>query len=506
MARRKAQDTSTTPALFSSEELPVVTRKQDARGIAFPVGEPDPEMTIVLNADGQNTDLVLAQQIFVEMLGHQQTFEVDKSPTDFGYRKSTALLDTSELSLVARRIANAICYVVSQNPQHSKHDIDLGFLRWLIRFSSRNKQHFIEALKECGKVRLFIANVDGYDRDAFASVSIFPSIAFNGTSRIVVEVADILRKQLNGPRLYSFLSLRNLAKLDSAYATILYERLVHYVFRGQTDWMTPEEFRMWFRDEEGNPCARDWKYIKRDIIDIAVRQINENTNIEVSPVINTKGRGGRVSQLMFTVKEIHKVADDPKLRSQTYDMLRNEFGLTDTDFNKLTESMDEITDADLQRAMDYTRRAVETATPDNPIKRVNKYLMWAIANPDKTFVPELELKQRAKALMATSPSEQSETTKKVEVAGADKNAQIEAASLEAIEYFKGSDSDEQEQLLTAFKASQVFRLNRRRVPVLTSDLTVEAALTDPSCLPVFGTFLAAALNPPSDTSTSQPGR
>lgn len=497
---RKPSDNSSTSALFTPEELPVPNQDYSSNPLTVTVGDPDPNMKLVISADDLPNEAVVAQKIFLDMLAGEKPFEIDDSPKEIGFRKSTTLLDTTQLSLLARRICNAIYYIVAQKPSYSQHDIDVGFLKWLIRFSSRNTPLFREALTECGKVRLFVSNVEGYNRDAFVSIAVFGSLAFNGNNRVVVEVSDIIRRELNGPQLYSFMSLRSLAKLDSAHATVLYEQLSHYVHKGKTEWMTVETFRAWFRDEQGKPYSREWKYIKRDIIDIGVRQINSSTPLEIQPVFKTGGRGNKVTHVMFTVKQVHRVEDDPAIRSQIYEVLKTEFGLTGRDFIKLSEMCeDTISEKDIFQAMEYTRHAVQNAPPDKPIKRVNSYFMWAVSNLDKSVIPELLLKQREskKPLSNLVPFDRDPNVVKISnEAAATKAAQISQAAQEALEYYLGSDPEEKMELLDRFMKSQGYRLIEKKISSAGIDLNINSAVENEVVSPIFTAFLSTTLNHP----------
>lgn len=493
---RKPSNDSSTSALFAPEELPVPNQDYSSNSLTVVVGDPDPDMKLVLDADDLPNEAVVAQKIFLDMLGGEKPFEITESPREIGFRKSRTLLDTTHLSVLARRICNAVYYIVAKNPSYSQHDIDLGFLKWLIRFSSRNTPLFRSALKECSKVQLIVENVNGYNNEAFVNINVFGSLGFNGNNRVVVQVSDIIRRELNGPQLYSFMSLRSLAKLDSSHATALYEQLSHYAYKGKTEWMTVDDFREWFRDEEGKPYSREWKYIKRDIIDIGVRQINNTAHIEIEPIFKTAGRGNKVTELMFTVKQVHRVEDDPAIRSEIYETLKTEFGLNGSDFRKLSEMCDEVSEEDIFHAMDYTRHAVQIAPPERPIKRINSYFMWAVSNPDKAFIPELAIKQReghkASSSLVTFDRDPS-VVKNSNDAAASKAAQISLAAEEALQYYLGCDDDEKAQLLDRFTKSNGYRLIEKKIKSAGVELDINSAVNSETISPIFTIFLSTTL-------------
>lgn len=110
----------------------------------------------------------------------------------------------------------------------------------------------------------------------------------------------ILVKHMHEPKIYATLQMWRVREFRSKYALWLYEMMSGFAHRNHKIWsVTVDEFRAKLGVE-----AHESRFdnLKRGVIDVAVNEVNERADFDVSVTYERAGRGGKVVKLHFTVE------------------------------------------------------------------------------------------------------------------------------------------------------------------------------------------------------------
>lgn len=311
-----------------------------------------------------------------------------ESGQDFHLKKSTVLVDVSDVGLLARRVLNGTYFLAQGDPDAETHVYDLRYFKWLINYAnSNNNTHLKRVIREAQKSAVQVNVIDALNpaEENWMSVPMLGAAAIKG-NKIHFRIPSELRPQLRDPQRHAFLSMRILAGFSSIYALELYERLC--VFRGaETPWWSIDEFKTMIR-VENLKIANDFRYFKRDILTPAIEQINATSDIEVE--LHLKRTGRFMSHLSFKVTEAvgTKLHSDIEQSKVIYDVLVSEFGLSDAELDEISANRAEWPDARIQDAIDFVRHRCATSNVQYP----GKYLMKAIRDGYRVGALEVEAK------------------------------------------------------------------------------------------------------------------
>lgn len=303
--------------------------------------------------------------------------DITTSPREIGYRKGTVLLSVSALGLVQRRVVNAAWLLAAQNPNQESYDVDLSYFRWLARYeSSDNIAHLRKVLNECQKATVQVTVGGDTANSKWASVQLLGRVAIAG-GRFSFKVDELIRRELENPKGFTFLSVRIGAAL-SQYAYAFYERLGALRYQGTTDWIPLEEVRAW-ANADAYPSLAEYKQFKRYVIDKAVTQISELTDIKVTYEVRTAPGSRKVAFLRFVIRDnpngtLVLDATQPHELKDLYDILVNEFGLSRDEIQELVDNRDQYTHERIHAAIEFTRHRAKAGK----VKFAARYLMKAI--------------------------------------------------------------------------------------------------------------------------------
>lgn len=318
---------------------------------------------------------------------------VADAPVDFGFEKSDELIDVPEMSLVCRRAINAIHFIVAENPSKGMWDVDLGYFKWLSCYDrSRNDPHLRKALRDAQGAAILISVVDPSDanKDIFASVPLLGTFVMQG-GRLRFKVPDEIARLLKVPTKASYLSLRIGGAFSKAYAYSLYERLLRYRAAGETGWLDVEKVRSWFK-VQNKKSLQEYKFLKRDVLLVAMQQINERSDLLVS--IEEKREMRRVTMINFLIRpnptfSARALSEESDMQ-RLYETLSEEFGLSASDFDEILSKRDTYTNKRLEQVMELVRHR----RLSQDIRRPSAYFMKMLREGVVLSATEKEVIQR----------------------------------------------------------------------------------------------------------------
>jgi hypothetical protein len=403
------------------------------------------------------------------------TVDITRSPREIGYRKGTVLLTVTALGLLQRRVVNAAWYFASQNPSQESFDIDLAHFRWMARYdSSNNYAHLRKVLNECQKATVQVEDVTKED-SKWVSVQLLGRVAIAG-GRISFKVDELIRKQLENPKSFTFLSVRIGAAL-SVYSYALYEQLGALAYQGTTDWFTVEEVRAWV-NADAAPSLAEYKQFKRYVIDKAITQINELTDIFATYEVRTGKGTRRVTHIRFKIRNNPTGAlvldmTRPHELKELHDTLINDFALSQDEIQELVDNRDTYTDERILAAIDFTRTRAKTGK----VKQPGRYLMTAIRDHLRIGNVEKEMSNvRPLAIVDNTPSP------KAKIDQQNLNEKVFIESEKGIVLFESLDDEDRAQLILELTKEVTFKSALRRQKVKIAEAKNEEVLLQDSML------------------------
>jgi hypothetical protein len=414
--------------------------------------------------------------------------DITKSPREIGYRKGTVLLSVTALSVLQRRVVNAAWLLAAQNPKLESYDVDLAYFKWLARYdNSENYAHLRKVLNECQKATVQVTvEDDNPAKVKWVSVQLLGRVAMAG-GRISFKVDELIRRELENPKGFTFLSVRIGAAL-SQYAYAFYERLGALRYQGTTEWFSVEEIRSW-ANADAYPSLAEYKQFKRYVIEKAVTQINELTDIRVTYEVRTTPGSRKVAYIRFIIRDnpngaLVLEATRPHELKDLYDILVNDFGLSQDEIQELVDNRDQYSDERIHAAIEFTRHRAK----QGKIKLPARYLMKAIREQLKLGTIEKENAQgRAGAPDDVPP--------RAAAAQAAQNSVVSKGVEEGIVAYLKLDEEARADLRSDLARAVTFKAALKRTNVKAPD--EQALLSDAVLRVELGTFAYYRLNKPA---------
>lgn len=110
----------------------------------------------------------------------------------------------------------------------------------------------------------------------------------------------ILLKHMHEPKIYGTIQMRLVRDFHSKYALRLYEKMTAIAPRNHKIWsVTVEEFRAYIGVDSH---VNRFDNLKRGVIEVAVNEVNQRADFDVSVSYERSGRGGKVVRIHFAVE------------------------------------------------------------------------------------------------------------------------------------------------------------------------------------------------------------
>ena len=219
-----------------------------------------------------------------------------------------------DLDATQRKFYDALLYIAKEDLRKDVNKetfvVSLSDLKVLLSKATKekmdkNNKYYLEKLKELKEKN---AEYNILDKDAGWDIEGWVSLVSDleirkeiktGQIRIVFDLPKRIRRALVDPKgIYANLNLVIIRGLNSKYAIILYELIKDYE-KVEIPTMTIEDFRKIFNVE--NKYTQMWD-LKRRVLDVAVKELNENENIDFLVSYELKKEGKAYTHIKFHVK------------------------------------------------------------------------------------------------------------------------------------------------------------------------------------------------------------
>jgi hypothetical protein len=217
-----------------------------------------------------------------------------------------------ELSLLQRKLANALLYhAYPLLPVQDCYEIKVSHLCDLIGFDSHDLELLKEAIRGLNSVSIEWGVRGEAGLEVWGVFSMLANAQIDAQSGICrYSYGSLLREKLYNPEIYATINLDIQRKFGSKYALALYENCARYREVGSTGWMAIEVFRQ-LLGCESQATYDEFKRLSTQVIKPAVLEVNETSDIEVTPEYKRQSR--KVESVRMKVKDKR---DLPPLRAE----------------------------------------------------------------------------------------------------------------------------------------------------------------------------------------------
>lgn len=205
----------------------------------------------------------------------------------------------AKLSLLQRKLVNALLYnAYDQLLTAKEHQISASLLCEMIGFDSNNTAYLKAALK--GLVETTV-EFDILEDDGTRDWKVSSLISEAGIRKGVCSYAfsASMAEKLYHPDMYSKINLSVLREMKSAHALVLYENCHRYLGIAHTPWWDVDVFRKLMSVDQMT-SYKQFKLLNRAVIQPAMKEVNELSNIQLE--LETKRKGRSVTGLRFLIR------------------------------------------------------------------------------------------------------------------------------------------------------------------------------------------------------------
>lgn len=397
----------------------------------------------------------LAFELFQE--AEKANLPITEIKQDIGLNRSNATISVkgNNLPLLGRRLVNAFYFVAHRDAlEVEQHSAPLDYFKWLAGYDSTNHKYLKQTIRGVQQtlIDIQIENEDtDTTREQWASIPYINEVYFTG-GKVYFTVPKSLRKQLQQPKSFTYLSLRISNAFTSEYAHNLYERCSAAHFQGCTPWWSIEEFRQITNTVELSSYD-EFKTLKRKVIQPAIDQINELSDIFIELETRSITGSKKIGWLRFVIdKNIHgKLVLTKPLDEDTFQILREEFGLSPNEISDISQNYDYDY---IRSKIDFTRHRIEQAEKKSTgrIEYPGRYFIKALKE-------DLTLPKATKVAVAEQATIQLQLEQSTQAVAEASQAKTDRVT----EYLQSATADQLEALLDGFRKSQFFAPFRKRI-------------------------------------------
>ena len=215
----------------------------------------------------------------------------------------SAIHAVADLSALQRKLVNALLYNAYDNLLTDRdHKISTRILCEMIGFDSKNISYLKDALVGIVETVMQFDIMEDDGERSWEAMSLLTYVKVKG-GVCTYRYEQSLAEKLFHPDVYSKINLSVLRNLRSSHALVLYENCLRYIGVGQTPVWDLALFRKLMAVERR---YKEFKFLKRDVILPAMKEVNAHSNIQVDLLTVRKGRS--VAAVQFSVKSNPQLA------------------------------------------------------------------------------------------------------------------------------------------------------------------------------------------------------
>lgn len=236
---------------------------------------------------------------------------------------------SNNMTLVQRKLFNVLLYnAYHRLPVQSTFEIPVKTLCELIGYHSRDFKGLRKSIMDLmvTVIEWNVISQEPHDKQEKWSASSIIAAAKIENGICAYEFSSVMRELLYHPDLYGKIDMNVMVEFSSTYGLALYENCVRFQGISRMPWIPIDVFRKLM----GVPVGAYTKFhdFRKRVLDIAVKEVNECSPINVTPEITRINR--KITGIKFKLSESY---DDTKNVSHseidlTVDQLMDEFGFS----------------------------------------------------------------------------------------------------------------------------------------------------------------------------------
>jgi plasmid replication initiation protein len=256
-----------------------------------------------------------------------------RNEADIFLKKHVGLIHCeNKLTLIQRKICNILLFnALDKINDQETHEISLQKLCSLVGYNSNDTKLIKDSIKSLISTVMEwnlledskFLNEDDYPEDAITwnASSLLAGASIKG-GLIRYSYSPQMKSVLSSLDIYGRINLFVQAKFNSTYSLVLYENCVRFKTIHQTSWMPLDLFRSLM----GVPVDKypAFKEFKRNVLNVAVKEVNQKSDIYIEPQFRKAGRSVSAIQFLITenssyqpsFKKLHKVEVSPPTAQQ----------------------------------------------------------------------------------------------------------------------------------------------------------------------------------------------
>ncbi len=228
-----------------------------------------------------------------------QAIKKDSKDKQILKKHVAAIHISAKLSLLQRKLVNALLYNAYDSLLTAReHQISASVLCEMIGFDSNNSAYLKASLKGLMETVVEFDVLEDDGEQSWEAMVLLPYAKLKG-GICTYRYEQALAEKLYHPDVYSKINLSVLRDMNSAHALVLYENCYRYVDIAHTPWWDVDVFRKLMSVDQ-MVSYKQFKLLNRAVIQPAMKEVNELSNIQLE--LETKRKGRTVTGLRFVIR------------------------------------------------------------------------------------------------------------------------------------------------------------------------------------------------------------
>lgn len=235
---------------------------------------------------------------------------IKESSSDLFLKKHVGLIHCeNKLSLIQRKICNILLFnALDKINDQDTYEIPIKKLCSLVGYNSNDSKQIKDSVKVLISTVMewnllednkYLNENDYQEEDVVWNASSLLAGASIRNGTIKYSYSPQMKSVLSSLDIYGRINLFVQAKFNSAYSLVLYENCVRFKNLQQTSWFSLDILRALMGVQEGKYA--EFKVLNRKVINVAVNEINQKSDIHIEPKFRLQER--KVTAIQFLIKE-----------------------------------------------------------------------------------------------------------------------------------------------------------------------------------------------------------
>ncbi len=385
-----------------------------------------------------------------------------EQPEDYIIKKHNAIIHRTHAATPTEEKLFSALLMAARAQMKAGSDISSGsrttlkFLKSFAKITATNNKQIKDALSSLQEKAW---QYDMFVEDQFQEWRSFPPISEIRIDRFGVVTfffAPTIQEALNNPSIYTQIDLKVIRGLKSVYSIALYELGLSYL--NERKEFTVAKYRSYMGLKDGE-YSNNYD-LRRHVIEPAISEINEKTDIKVALEILKRGPRGALTGFAFTFSqggEVEILPDSHQLEliAEMCALLPDNIGSLRGIVPMLKKSLEQHGEEYVRSNIQYFVERMNDKT-QAPIPSPGGYLRRVLENDYGLEIREQEEINRMLAERKKAAFTHSKTSSAEQAAKEAEDVQLMAMQEEYYNYFLGLPVERQAEILEHIASSQMY--------------------------------------------------